>query len=182
MLIDRYDLEVFTPPCDPGTDRFTAVARLVADIREVLPYLNATLRGATYIAAAPSLIWAEAGHHVAFHPYQIDVSNLADRGAAIQELEKLVGLVNQTWERRAEIEPRFDERRRVAAMDVYKLLPRTNCDSCGQTTCFIFAAKLTIGQVNLSACSTLREPRYAERLSRLEDMLGEAPPAIGPRV
>ena len=57
MLIDKYDLEVFTPPCEPGAERFSAIARLVTDIREVLPYLNATLRGAVYNAAVPAVTW-----------------------------------------------------------------------------------------------------------------------------
>ena len=181
MLIDKYDLEVFTPPCDPGTDRFSAVARLVTDIREVLPYLNATLRGATYSAAAPALIWTKAGHHIAFHPYQIAVSNVPDREAAIHEVEGLVKLVNRTWERHAEIQPNFDQRHRPVAMEVYKLLPRTNCTACGQATCFIFAAKLTLGQVDLTACPALQEPPYADRLAQLEDMLGTDLPAIGQR-
>ncbi len=46
MLIEHYDLDVFTPPCEPGAERFAAIARLVVDISEALPYLNATLRGA----------------------------------------------------------------------------------------------------------------------------------------
>ena len=181
MLIDKYDLEVITPPCEPGGERFSAVARLVTDIGEVLPYLNATLRGAAYSAAAPALIWTKAGHRVAFHPYQIAVSNVADREAAIHELEGVVKVVNRTWERRAEIEPRHDERRRPQPMEVYKLLPRTNCKACGQPTCFVFAAKLTLGQVDLPACAVLQEPQYAQQLAQLEDMLGGDLPAVGPR-
>ena len=42
MLIENYDLEIFTPPCDPGAERYAARARLTVDISEVLPYLNAT--------------------------------------------------------------------------------------------------------------------------------------------
>lgn len=157
------------------------MARLTTDISEVLPYLNATLRGAVYSAATSSLIWTKAGHLVAFHPYQIAVSNVVDREAAIHELKGVIKLVNRTWERRAEIEPSHDERRRPQPMDVYKLLPQTNCKACGQPTCFVFAAKLTLGQVELPACPVLREPQYAERLAQLEDMLGGDLPAVGPR-
>lgn len=181
MLIEKYDLEVFTPPCEPGAERFSAIARLVTDIREVLPYLNATLRGAVYSAAAPSLVWTKAGHWVAFHPYQVAISNVADREAAIHELEELVKVVNRTWERRAEIQPSFDERRRPAPMAVYKLLPQTNCKACGQPTCFVFAAKLTLGQVGLTACPALQEPQYADRLAQLQDMVGTDLPAVGQR-
>jgi ArsR family metal-binding transcriptional regulator len=181
VLVDKYDLEVVTPPCEPGGERFSAVARLVTDIGEVLPYLNATLRGAAYTAAAPALIWTKAGHRVAFHPYQIAVSNVADRDAAIHELDEVVKLVNRTWERRAEIQPKFDERHRPVPMEVYKLLPQTNCKACGQPTCFVFAAKLTLGQVDLPACPVLQEPRCADRLARLADMLGADLPAVGQR-
>jgi ArsR family metal-binding transcriptional regulator len=181
VLINKYDLDLFTPPCEPGAERFSAVARLVTDIREVLPYLNATLRGAAYSAAAPSLVWTKAGHRVAFHPYQIAISNVQDREAAIHELEELVKLVNRTWERRAETEPKFEERHRAAPMEVYKRLPQTNCKACGQPTCFVFAAKLTLGQVGLPACPVLQDPQYADRLAQLQDMLGEELPAVGRR-
>jgi len=31
MLIEKYDLEVFTLPCEPGAEGFAARARLLAD-------------------------------------------------------------------------------------------------------------------------------------------------------
>ena len=181
MLIDKYDLEVLTPPCEPGGERFSAVARLVTDIRAALPYLNATLRGALYSAAAPSLTWTKGGHKVAFHPYQIAVSNVQDRDAATKEVEGLVSLVNRTWEHRAEITPNCETRRRALPMEVYKLLPLTNCKACGQATCFIFAAKLTLGQVDLQACPVVHEPLYADRLAQLNDLLAGDLPAVGQR-
>ena len=53
MLIEKYDLEVFTPPCDPGAERYAARARLGTNIEPMLPYLNAVLKGAEYNPAAP---------------------------------------------------------------------------------------------------------------------------------
>lgn len=178
MLIEKYDLEVFTPPCEPGAERFTAVARLVADIREVLPYLNATLRGAVYNPSVPALNWTKAGHYVAFQPYQIAISNVLDREAAIKEMEGLVKLVNRTWERRTEIQPDYTTRHRPAALELYKLLPGTNCRECGQPTCFTFALKLAANQVTLKDCPKLAEPQYAERLAQLEALVIEGP-ALG---
>lgn len=175
MLIEKYDLEVFTPPCEPGAERFSAIARLVADIREVLPYLHATLRGAVYNAAAPAVTWTKGGHNIAFHPYQIAVSNVKDRDAAIQEVEGLVRLVNRTWERRAEIEPDYEMRRWPTPMEVYKLLPGTNCKQCGQPTCFTFALKLAAAQVQSGDCPPLFEPQYADRLARLLAIASDMP-------
>jgi len=175
MLIEKYDLEVFTPPCDPGTERFSAIARLVVDIRDALPYLNATLRGAVYSPAAPALKWAKGGHNIVFHPYQIAVSNVPDRDAAVQEVEGLIKLVNRTWERRGEIAPDHTERRRPTPLAVYKLLPGTNCQRCGEQTCFTFAVKLAAAQVQLADCPLLGEPEHAARLAQLQEIVIEAP-------
>jgi len=178
MLIERYDLDVFTPPCDPGAERFAAKALLTVDIAPVLPYLNATLRGAVYTAAAAALTWKKAGHNVAFHAYEIAVSNVEDRDAAVAELKGLIDLVNRTWERRSELRPDHALHQRPTAMALYKLLPGGNCRDCGQPSCWNFALKLAAGQLELTSCAPLYEPANAERLAALEALLVSMP-AIG---
>lgn len=57
MLLSSYHLDVFAPPCEPGAERWSVKAALDDDIGEVLPYLNATLKGAIYNHAARALTW-----------------------------------------------------------------------------------------------------------------------------
>jgi ArsR family metal-binding transcriptional regulator len=142
VLIEQYDLEVFTPPCEPGAERYAARVRLTADISEIMPYLNATLGGAVYHPTANALTWKKGGHNVAFHAYEIVTSNVEDREGADKELKGLVDLVNRTWERRAEITPDNTTRQRPTSMAIFKLLPQTNCKQCGEPTCYTFALKL----------------------------------------
>ena len=177
-MIEHYDLEIFTPPCEPGAERFSAKSLLLADISEVLPYLNATLRGAVYTQAAAALTWKKGGHNIAFHAYEIATSNVEDRNAACEELDGLVKLVNRTWERRAEITPDYETHQRPTPMAVFKLLPQTNCKRCGEPTCFTFALKLAASQKKTEDCPPLAEPQYAERLTELQAIIVEAP-AIG---
>ena len=178
MLIEKYDLEVFTPPCEPGAERFAAVARLTADISPAFPYLNATLRGAVYLKEANALTWKKGGHNVAFHPYKIATSNVEDREAAIAETEGLIRLVNRTWEEREQITPNFTTRQRPTPMAVYKSLPNTNCKQCGEPTCFTFAIKLVAAQRKLADCPPLAKAQYAQNRAALEEIIIEAP-AIG---
>ena len=178
MLIEHYDLKVFTPPCDPGAERFSAFAELAVDISEVLPYLNATLPGAIYYRAANALTWKKGGHSLAFHAYQIATSNVEDYDAAVKEIEGLIKLINRTWERRSEIVPDYETRQRPPLMTVYKLLTQTNCKQCGEPTCYSFAIKLTVSQKKLADCPPLAEPQHAEKLAALQDLVIDAP-AIG---
>jgi ArsR family metal-binding transcriptional regulator len=178
MLIEQYDVDVFTPPCEPGAERYSAIARLTSDISEVLPLLNATLRGAVYHRTANALTWKKGGHNLAFHAYQIATSNVEDRQAAEKELKGLIELVNRTWERRAEIAPDYETHQRPTPMAIYKLLPQTNCKQCGEPTCYTFAIKLAAAQVKLSGCPPLFEPQYERNLAGLEGIVIDAP-AIG---
>ena len=171
MLINQYDLEVFTPPCDPGAERYAARARLTVDISEVLPYLNATLRGAIYHPGANALTWKKGGHNIAFHAYEIATSNVDDRKGAEQEIKGLINLVNRTWERRAEITPDTTTRQRPTPMAIYKLLPNTNCKECGELTCYSFALKLAASKKKLVDCPILGEPDYEDKFTALKEMV-----------
>ena len=171
MLIESYELEVFTPPCDPGAERYAARLILSSDISSALPYLNATLQGTVYIPGAHALTWKNAGHHLAFHAYEIAVSNLEDRSEAERELLSAIDLVNQTWERRAEITPDIRTRQKPAPMVVFKLLPNTNCKQCGEATCFSFALKVAAAQKRIAECTPLLDSQYATNLAALNALL-----------
>ena len=175
MLIENYDLDVFSPPCDPGSERYAARALLNVDISPVLPYLNATLRGAIYLPEAQALTWKKGGHNNAFHSYEIATSNVEDRDGAEKELKGLVDLVNCTWERRAEITPDTITHQRPTPMAIYKLLPNTNCKKCGEPTCYTFALRISTSQKHLADCPPLSEPQYAEKRAALDKIVSETP-------
>ncbi|MGQ9498106.1 MAG: acetyl-CoA decarbonylase/synthase complex subunit gamma [Desulfotomaculales bacterium] len=40
----------------------------------------------------------------------------------------------------------------LTGLEIYKLLPRTNCKDCGQPTCLAFAMQLAAGKASLEAC------------------------------
>jgi acetyl-CoA decarbonylase/synthase complex subunit gamma len=45
----------------------------------------------------------------------------------------------------------------LSGIQIYKLLPQTNCKECGFPTCLAFAMKLAAKQVELSACPYVTE-------------------------
>ncbi len=170
MLIEQYALDVFTPPPEAGAEKFTAIARLTTNISEALPYLNAMLHGAVYQRAANALTWKKGGHHLTFHATQIAVGNVEDYDVALAEIDELIALINRTWDHRAEITPNYETRQRPPLMTIYRLLPRTNCQQCGEPTCYAFAIKLAAAQTTLAECIPLFEPHQAEKLSVLQSI------------
>src|SRR5512137_586863 len=50
----------------------------------------------------------------------------------------------------------------LSGLEIYKLLPKTNCKECGQPTCLAFAMKLAQKQAELSACPYVSEESKAK--------------------
>ena len=50
----------------------------------------------------------------------------------------------------------------VTAMDIYKLLPKTNCEDCGEASCMAFATKLSEKEAQLDLCTELDPEAFAE--------------------
>ena len=50
----------------------------------------------------------------------------------------------------------------LSGMQIYKLLPRTNCKECGYPTCLAFAMKLAAKQVELDDCPYVSEESRAQ--------------------
>jgi ArsR family metal-binding transcriptional regulator len=174
MLIEQYELRVESPPCDPGSERWSAFAQLSADISAALPHLNARLKGAIYDHSAQVLTWRTGGRAVSVRPHEIAVSNLEDRTEAQAVVQRMVDLVNSTWEERDSIQPSLVKREPLKALAVYKLLPGQNCKACEQPTCFTFALRLVSGQAQIGQCPPLFTAEYQSSREHLLAMLGAA--------
>ena len=84
----------------------------------------------------------------------------------------MVKLVNDHWEKRDEIEPDSTTRENLQPLELFRLLPRTNCKVCGEASCFNFALKLAAGQVKLDQCTPLyNEDDKKEKRDQLEMLI-----------
>lgn len=59
----------------------------------------------------------------------------------------------------------------VSVMELYQLLPKTNCKECGKSTCMAFAAALLSSEAEVSDCTPLDEPKYAKQKGKLLEVL-----------
>ncbi len=62
----------------------------------------------------------------------------------------------------------------LSPIDVYMLLPKTNCKECGEPNCMAFAAKLVNREVLLEACPPLLTKEHNEAYKKLQEMLAPA--------
>lgn len=169
MLLKRYRKEISRPECNPSFQSVHCIAHLDEDIREVLPYLNALLGGDQYTKDPPSVTFKVYGKLITLHPKEIAINALKDEAEADKILDWLKDQINEIWERRHEIEPRFEGPSRPKILEILKLLPKTNCHECGQPTCTVFATQLAEGGRGPENCPALSE----ENRRKLEDYLNQ---------
>ena len=157
MLLKGYRKEITRPECRREALSLHCIAHLDQDIGQVLPYLNAKLGGDQYLKDPPSLTFKNRGKLITLHPQMIAINALRDEAEADKILEWLMGEINDTWEKRDEIEPSFETLEKPKVLEILKLLPKTNCKECGQPTCMVFAAQVAEGGRGPEDCPVLDE-------------------------
>jgi ArsR family metal-binding transcriptional regulator len=155
MLLNTYRLEIFNNECMPGATSLQCFAHLYQDIGAALPYLNAILGGFEYIKDPPSVTFRTQGKLITVHKQKIAINALKDEKEARKIVEWLKREINAVWEKRDEIEPKYEGYPKPKVLEILKLLPKTNCRECGQLTCIVFATRIAEGSKGPEDCPPL---------------------------
>ena len=152
MLLGGYRLEIFKSKCQAEAEGVHCYIHLEADISEVLPYLNTVLGGFIYTNEPPSLMLKASGKLITFHSRKIAINALRDRNEVEKISAWLQREINDAWENRDKIEPNTESAKQPVLMEIFKLLPRTNCRECGEPTCLVFASRAVEGVKDQNDC------------------------------
>ncbi|MGB7913232.1 MAG: (Fe-S)-binding protein [Desulfobaccales bacterium] len=170
MLLDRIeDFEIFRPKCDSSKEVLHAIATFQADISPSFPYVNGELGGWDYDPTNRVLLLKLSdGKWITLHPQKIAIRGARDPEECRALLEWIKGQINDLYDHRDRITPRYVSQAGLKIMEILKLLPLTNCKICGYTTCMAYAAALREGEISLEACQPLGEEKYREKLDKLQ--------------
>jgi ArsR family metal-binding transcriptional regulator len=169
MLLNGFSLEIFKSKCDSNAQGVHCFVHLEDDISEVLPYLNTRLGGFVYTQDPPSLTLKIYGKLLTLHPDKIAINALKDREEAEKIADWLHREINETWERRHEIEPSTASARQPTLLEVLKLLPKTNCRECHEPTCMVFASRVVEGAKDANDCPEISHENKEKLTAYLAD-------------
>lgn len=173
MLLDQIkNYEIFRPKCDSSKEVLHGIATFAADISPVFPYVNAELGGWDYDGDNHVLLLKlSAGKWITLHAHEIAIRGARDLEESRALLAWIKGQINEIFERREHITPRYTSQAGLKVMEILKLLPMTNCKACGYATCMAYAAALREGEISLNDCPPLREEKFQARLEKLQTYL-----------
>ena len=157
-----------TIPCLAEPGKIIVIGRPACLLTEVIPYL-ATLPGViAYNPATNTLTFRRPRGIMTIYPDTITITQVDNSDEGLKLLEALKDAINVTWEHRAELAPATDIQKAPRLLDIWELLPRSNCGECGEATCIAFAANLLLGKRLPDECPIIQtEPTFADRRSAL---------------
>jgi ArsR family metal-binding transcriptional regulator len=164
----------FIAQCFADASKIRLIAHHGQDIASLLPYLNSTLRAAEYSSEIPVLTYKKGIRMISLYRDKIGVAKADDLLDAWLCMKEIREKIQWAHDHKDEITPDFEMRAAPSALDIYKLLPRTNCGKCGKPTCMAFAAAVANGEAEADNCPTLMKAESAEGRNELLELLGEA--------
>jgi len=162
MLLSGYRKKIFRSKCNASARTLQCHAELHQDVSKALPYLNASLGGDTYIVDPPSVTFRSSGKLITVHGRKIAINALKDEKEADKILVWLKNEINRAWEDRHAITPSEKGAEKPKLIEVLKHLPKTNCGNCGESTCMVFALRITEGAKDSNQCVDIKSDEKSE--------------------
>jgi ArsR family metal-binding transcriptional regulator len=160
-----------TMPCLAMPERIRFIAELDSDISEIMPYLNAVLEDAIYNNNAPSITLKRNGRLIGIQAKQLAAGKVVDLKEANELIDWFKNMVNDCYARKDSITPNYERRKTLLPLDIYKLLPATNCKKCSEPSCMAFAVKLIQEEKSIMNCVDLFSGKFNGKRDMLVQLL-----------
>ena len=166
----------YAAPCMADEKKIRLIGYFDRDITEILPYINAVIKGASYNKNASTLTYTKERRLINLYNIKIAIAKADDIIDAWKVLDEVKELINRTYKNKDTIKPNYEEKVKVTALQIYGWLPKSNCKACGEPTCLAFAVKLLLGEQKLNNCRPLiTESSFAQNkliMQELTEALG----------
>jgi len=161
-----------TLPCLAEPGRIIVIGKPSCPLDEVLPYL-ATLPGIiAWNPEALTLTFRRPHGFMTLYSDRVYITQVVDTSEGLELFDALTDAVNAVWEKRAELTAVTAKKRAPRHLDIWELLPRSNCGMCGESTCLAFAVAIIQHKRSLVECPPLQsDSSFVDRKATLEAML-----------
>ncbi|MFZ5611035.1 MAG: (Fe-S)-binding protein [Bacillota bacterium] len=163
----RYEI-IGMGACLADGAKIRVTAMLSESIGQLLPYINAVVRYASFDPGGMSFTFKFRGCPVILEPRRVVAGQLDDLDTAEEVLDYLIEFLNRVQSKKVQINPVFNPKPLPQPVEIVRLLPGTNCGQCGEQACVAFALKLALGQQQPDSCLSLTGDEIRKVLDAIE--------------
>lgn len=106
------------------------------------------------------------GKLITVHGRKIAVNALKDEEEARKIVEWLKNEINDAWDKKESIKPCFTGMPKPGIIEILKLLPKTNCRECNETTCMVFATRIAEGAKCSQDCPQIADNQKEQLIQK----------------
>ncbi len=159
-------------PCLAEPGKIIVIGEPSRKLDEVLPFLATLPNVISYNPDTSTLTLRRQPGFISLYSEKAYITKVSDTEEGLQLFRALVDAINATWDHRAELVAMTARKHAPRPLDIWTLLPQTNCKKCGEATCMAFACNLLLQERELDECTPLGEDAaFAERRATLAAML-----------
>ncbi|AEH44110.1 Fe-S cluster domain protein [Thermodesulfatator indicus DSM 15286] len=157
--------------CLADPERIKVIGKVdIPDLETIMSYLARIIPGATYSENDGWLVFKKGLSIITIYKDSfVAMTYMADREEALKTLKYIEEMARVASANKDKIDlskPLINQN--LTALDIYKLLPQTNCQECGEATCLAFAVKILNSEREISQCRPLfNEEQYQEAKEKL---------------
>lgn len=166
---------IIVAPCIADEKKIRLVAHTSKNMSPAFPYLNRITKNGNYNNENETFSFMDDYRMVTLYPMRISIAKADDIVDGWRMLEKFRCRINDVYSKRSAITPSYEMRKKPPALEIYKHLPKTNCRSCGHSTCMAFAMALWSGNANPSDCGLI----FSEQFAHLKESYLEICASLG---
>ena len=171
MFLETITL-IKTLPCLSEPGRIIVIGNPSRLLTDVIPYLATLPDVIVYNPATCTVTFRRQHGFMTLYADKVYITKVKDVEEGLELLKALTDAINVTWLHRAELVAVTAARSAPRLLDIWTLLPQTNCQQCGEATCMAFAAALLQQKRALTECLSLAaDPAFSSRRATLEAML-----------
>ncbi len=172
MYLDTITLTKILP-CLAEPGKIIVIGEPSRKLDEVLPYLATLPNVISYNPDACTLTLRRQPGFISLYSEKAYITKVTDSEEGLELFKALVDAINATWDHREELVAMTAKKHAPRPLDIWTLLPQTNCKQCGEATCMAFACNLLLQERELDECIPLiADGAFSDRKATLEAMLG----------
>jgi len=157
-------------PCIADSTRFRIIARFEPPLGGALKLLEPLFPRARYSDKIGALIIQKGNILITIYSTgNVTITMIKSEVEARETLEDLKKTINEAIVKG--VTPAAREKVKVDHAEIYEYLPKTNCQICGEQSCYAFAIKLVGRETALDKCTPLLDAKYTTNLEHLRALL-----------
>ena len=132
--------------------------KLDNDVSQLFPYINATVQGARFYDNPDYIQFEIDDIKCTLYPKDVIAVSFGNQDQALKFVRRLIDFLNNLYSEKDSIRPNYKRYKHISVLDIFNLLPQTNCKKCGFLTCMAFAGALNQRKTTPDKCPDFSEP------------------------